>query len=73
MRPRPQTSTLGSVHYVPPRRSSYLNGTNYTVTAADLANGYITATLEAPAAKPLNSPIQIQDHAVDAQGHVDVA
>ncbi|KLT78249.1 hypothetical protein T634_3033, partial [Acinetobacter baumannii MRSN 7339] len=35
------------------------NGTNYTVTAADLANGYITATLDATAADPVTGQIVI--------------
>ncbi|MGK7831655.1 hypothetical protein ACSRC8_20105, partial [Acinetobacter baumannii] len=49
------------------------NGTNYTVTAADLANGYITATLDATAADPVTGQIVIHAEAVDAQGNVDVA
>ncbi|MBV6618849.1 Ig-like domain-containing protein, partial [Acinetobacter baumannii] len=36
-----------------------VNGTNYTVTAADLANGYITATLDATAADPVTGQIVI--------------
>ncbi|SUU59010.1 biofilm-associated protein [Acinetobacter baumannii] len=50
-----------------------VNGTNYTVTAADLANGYITATLDATAADPVTGQIVIHAEAVDAQGNVDVA
>ncbi|KCX80891.1 EF hand family protein [Acinetobacter baumannii 15827] len=50
-----------------------VNGTNYTVTAADLANGYITATLAATAADPVTGQIVIHAEAVDAQGNVDVA
>ncbi|UMN59794.1 Ig-like domain-containing protein [Acinetobacter baumannii] len=50
-----------------------VNGTNYTVTAADLANGYITATLDATAADPVSGQIVIHAEAVDAQGNVDVA
>ncbi|WP_262739455.1 beta strand repeat-containing protein, partial [Acinetobacter pittii] len=49
------------------------NGTNYTVTAADLANGFITATLDATAADPVTGQIVIHAEAVDAQGNVDVA
>ncbi|MCE6236275.1 type I secretion C-terminal target domain-containing protein [Acinetobacter pittii] len=50
-----------------------VNGTNYTVTAADLANGFITATLDATAADPVTGQIVIHAEAVDAQGNVDVA
>ncbi|MBJ9891313.1 BapA/Bap/LapF family large adhesin, partial [Acinetobacter pittii] len=50
-----------------------VNGTNYTVTAADLANGYITAALDATAADPVTGQIVIHAEAVDAQGNVDVA
>ncbi|MDC4356314.1 VCBS domain-containing protein, partial [Acinetobacter baumannii] len=50
-----------------------VNGTNYTVTAADLANGYITAILAATAADPVTGQIVIHAEAVDAQGNVDVA
>ncbi len=50
-----------------------VNGTNYTVTAADLTNGYITATLDATAADPVTGQIVIHAEAVDAQGNVDVA
>ncbi|EPM3939296.1 Ig-like domain-containing protein, partial [Acinetobacter baumannii] len=42
-----------------------VNGTNYTVTAADLANGYITATLDATAADPVTGQIVIHAEAVD--------
>ncbi|EMM2645903.1 type I secretion C-terminal target domain-containing protein [Acinetobacter baumannii] len=50
-----------------------VNGTNYTVTAADITNGYITATLDATAADPVTGQIVIHAEAVDAQGNVDVA
>ncbi|EXC77274.1 bacterial Ig-like domain family protein, partial [Acinetobacter baumannii 1043903] len=50
-----------------------VNGVNYTVTAADLTNGYITATLDATAADPVTGQIVIHAEAVDAQGNVDVA
>ncbi|WP_413814512.1 beta strand repeat-containing protein, partial [Acinetobacter calcoaceticus] len=50
-----------------------VNGTNYTVTAADLTNGFITATLAATAADPVTGQIVIHAEAVDAQGNVDVA
>ncbi|MCG9491798.1 VCBS domain-containing protein, partial [Acinetobacter pittii] len=50
-----------------------VNGTNYTVTAADLVNGFITATLDATAADPVTGQIVIHAEAVDAQGNVDVA
>ncbi|MDT8009291.1 hypothetical protein RQ699_20030, partial [Acinetobacter baumannii] len=40
---------------------------------ADLANGYITATLDATAADPVTGQIVIHAEAVDAQGNVDVA
>ncbi|AGQ07719.1 BapA/Bap/LapF family large adhesin [Acinetobacter baumannii] len=50
-----------------------VNGVNYTVTAADLANGFITATLAATAADPVTGQIVIHAEAVDAQGNVDVA
>ncbi len=50
-----------------------VNGTNYTVTAADLANGFITATLAATAADPVTGQIVIHAEAVDAQGNLDVA
>ncbi|WP_228144010.1 BapA/Bap/LapF family large adhesin, partial [Acinetobacter baumannii] len=46
-----------------------VNGTNYTVTAADLANGYITATIPVTG----DGPVAIHAEAVDAQGNVDVA
>ncbi|OKO26025.1 hypothetical protein AM414_000756 [Acinetobacter baumannii] len=50
-----------------------VNGTNYTVTAADITNGYITAILAATAADPVTGQIVIHAEAVDAQGNVDVA
>ncbi|PQH92896.1 type I secretion protein, partial [Acinetobacter baumannii] len=46
-----------------------VNGTNYTVTAADLANGYITAAIPVTG----EGPVAIHAEAVDAQGNVDVA
>ncbi|WP_228218510.1 hypothetical protein, partial [Acinetobacter baumannii] len=36
-----------------------VNGTNYTVTAADISNGYITAILAATAADPVTGQIVI--------------
>ncbi|WP_149932660.1 hypothetical protein, partial [Acinetobacter oleivorans] len=36
-----------------------VNGVNYTVTAADLANGFITAILAATAADPVTGQIVI--------------
>ncbi|MFX6763698.1 hypothetical protein ABTH06_18765, partial [Acinetobacter baumannii] len=36
-----------------------VNGTNYTVTAADITNGYITAILAATAADPVTGQIVI--------------
>ncbi|AGQ11462.1 hypothetical protein BJAB0868_02913 [Acinetobacter baumannii BJAB0868] len=50
-----------------------VNGVNYTVTAADITNGYITAILAATAADPVTGQIVIHAEAVDAQGNVDVA
>ncbi|MFV5595135.1 Ig-like domain-containing protein, partial [Acinetobacter junii] len=50
-----------------------VNGTDYTVTATDLANGFITATLDASAADPVTGEIVIHAEAVDPQGNVDVA
>ncbi|WP_410204901.1 hypothetical protein, partial [Acinetobacter baumannii] len=41
------------------------NGTNYTVTAADITNGYITAILAATAADPVTGQIVIHAEAVD--------
>ncbi|MCY3354794.1 hypothetical protein, partial [Acinetobacter baumannii] len=41
----------------------------YTVTAADLANGYITAAIPVTG----EGPVAIHAEAVDAQGNVDVA
>ncbi|MEI2555518.1 BapA/Bap/LapF family large adhesin, partial [Acinetobacter pittii] len=46
-----------------------VNGTNYTVTAADLANGFITAAIPVTG----EGPVTIHAEAVDAQGNVDVA
>ncbi|WP_336928818.1 Ig-like domain-containing protein, partial [Acinetobacter oleivorans] len=46
-----------------------VNGTNYTVTVADLANGFITAAI----AVASEGPVTIHAEAVDAQGNVDVA
>ncbi|WP_310606081.1 Ig-like domain-containing protein, partial [Acinetobacter baumannii] len=46
-----------------------VNGTNYTVTAADLTNGYITAAIPVTG----EGPVAIHAEAVDAQGNVDVA
>ncbi|RDF62240.1 hypothetical protein DV997_21070, partial [Acinetobacter baumannii] len=42
---------------------------NYTVTAADLANGYITAAIPVTG----EGPVAIHAEAVDAQGNVGVA
>ncbi len=49
-----------------------VNGTNYTVTAADLANGYITAAIPVTE-RTVPGQIAIHAEAVDAQGNVDVA
>ncbi|TDM64046.1 hypothetical protein C4608_08475, partial [Acinetobacter sp. KU 013TH] len=46
-----------------------VNGTNYTVTAADITNGYITAAIPVTG----EGPVTIHAEAVDAQGNVDVA
>ncbi|MFU0414327.1 hypothetical protein, partial [Acinetobacter baumannii] len=46
-----------------------VNGVNYTVTAAELANGYITAAIPVSG----EGPVAINAEAVDAQGNVDVA
>ncbi|EYT43711.1 bacterial Ig-like domain family protein, partial [Acinetobacter sp. 478810] len=46
-----------------------VNGTNYTVTAADLANGFITAAIPVTG----EGPVTIHAEAVDAQGNLDVA
>ncbi|MBN6494783.1 hypothetical protein JZM31_17275, partial [Acinetobacter pittii] len=46
-----------------------VNGTNYTVTAADLTNGFITAAIPVAGDGSLN----IHAEAVDAQGNVDAA
>ncbi|EYS22410.1 bacterial Ig-like domain family protein, partial [Acinetobacter baumannii 45052_5] len=46
-----------------------VNGTNYTVTAADLTNGYITAAIPVTG----EGPVAIHAEAVDPQGNVDVA
>ncbi|MEI2559092.1 Ig-like domain-containing protein, partial [Acinetobacter pittii] len=45
-----------------------INGTNYTVTAADLANGFITAAIPVTG----EGPVTIHAEAVDAQGNLDV-
>ncbi|MDC4513081.1 hypothetical protein NQ759_18805, partial [Acinetobacter baumannii] len=50
-----------------------INGINYTSTAAELANGYATANLDAAAAETVAGQIVIHAEAVDAQGNVDVA
>ncbi|MDO3666868.1 hypothetical protein, partial [Acinetobacter higginsii] len=44
-------------------------GTNYTVTAADLVNGFITAAIAVAA----DGSITIHAEAVDAQGNIDSA
>ncbi|WP_228200111.1 hypothetical protein, partial [Acinetobacter baumannii] len=46
-----------------------VNGTNYTVTATDLGNGYITAAIPVVG----DGSLAIHAEAVDAQGNVDVA
>ncbi|WP_228271052.1 Ig-like domain-containing protein, partial [Acinetobacter lactucae] len=46
-----------------------VNGTNYTVTAADLTNGFITAAIPVTG----EGPVAIHAEAVDPQGNVDVA
>ncbi|WP_437341445.1 beta strand repeat-containing protein [Acinetobacter higginsii] len=46
-----------------------VNGTNYTVTAADLVNGFITAAIAVAA----DGSITIHAEAVDAQGNIDSA
>ncbi|MEB3863254.1 Ig-like domain-containing protein, partial [Acinetobacter sp. IK31] len=46
-----------------------VNGTNYTVTAADITNGFITAAIAVTG----EGPVAIHAEAVDAQGNVDVA
>ncbi|MEQ1067957.1 hypothetical protein, partial [Acinetobacter chenhuanii] len=43
-----------------------VNGTNYTVNATDVTNGYITAAIPVTA----DGPITIHAQAVDAQGHI---
>ncbi|MCY3182179.1 hypothetical protein ECE19_18310 [Acinetobacter baumannii] len=50
-----------------------VNGTNYTVTAADLANGYITATLDATAADPVTGQIVIQTGIASCRGRVYIS
>ncbi|XZU76260.1 BapA/Bap/LapF family large adhesin [Acinetobacter baumannii] len=45
-----------------------VNGTNYTVTATDLGNGYITAAIPVVG----DGSLAIHAEAVDAQGNVDV-
>ncbi|MHC0018771.1 beta strand repeat-containing protein, partial [Acinetobacter pittii] len=46
-----------------------VNGTNYTVTAADITNGYITAAIPVTG----EGPVTIHAEAVDAEGNLDVA
>ncbi|MDD9322325.1 Ig-like domain-containing protein, partial [Acinetobacter lactucae] len=46
-----------------------VNGTNYTVTAADITNGFITAAIPVTG----EGPVTIHAEAVDAQGNLDVA
>ncbi|WP_332606419.1 hypothetical protein, partial [Acinetobacter sp. ESBL14] len=46
-----------------------VNGNNFTVTAADLVNGYITAAVAVTG----DGPITIHAEAVDAQGNIDTA
>uniref|UniRef100_UPI00208EA95B hypothetical protein n=1 Tax=Acinetobacter baumannii TaxID=470 RepID=UPI00208EA95B len=46
-----------------------VNGVNDTVTAADLANGYITEAITLTG----EGPVAIHAEAVDAHGNVDVA
>nr|WP_185230151.1 BapA/Bap/LapF family large adhesin [Acinetobacter nosocomialis] len=46
-----------------------VNGTNYTVNATDLSNGYITAAIAVTA----DGPVTIHAQAVDAQGNIDNA
>ncbi|MFK8865978.1 hypothetical protein ACJBLD_20575, partial [Acinetobacter nosocomialis] len=43
-----------------------VNGTDYTVSATDLSNGYITAAIPVTA----DGPITIHAQAVDSQGHI---
>ncbi|WP_342049660.1 BapA/Bap/LapF family large adhesin [Acinetobacter nosocomialis] len=43
-----------------------VNGTDYTVSATDLSNGYITASIPVTA----DGPITIHAQAVDSQGHI---
>ncbi|MFX7295891.1 Ig-like domain-containing protein, partial [Acinetobacter baumannii] len=43
-----------------------VNGTDYTVSATDLGNGYITAAIPVTA----DGPITIHAQAVDSQGHI---
>ncbi|MDC4513209.1 hypothetical protein NQ759_19685, partial [Acinetobacter baumannii] len=43
-----------------------VNGVNYTVTAADLTNGYITAAIPVTG----EGPVAIHAEAVDPQGNV---
>ncbi len=50
-----------------------VNGTNYTVTAADLQTAIYHSNLDATAADPVTGQIVIHAEAVDAQGNVDVA
>ncbi|MCH2069713.1 beta strand repeat-containing protein, partial [Acinetobacter pittii] len=46
-----------------------VNGTNYTVTAADITNGFITAAIPVTG----EGPVTIHAEAVDAEGNLDVA
>ena len=46
-----------------------VNGNTFTVTAADLVNGYITAAIAVTG----DGPITIHAEAVDAQGNIDTA
>ncbi|WP_252513119.1 hypothetical protein, partial [Acinetobacter oleivorans] len=46
-----------------------VNGVNYTVTAADITNGFITAAIPVTG----EGPVTIHAEAVDAQGNLDVA
>ena len=46
-----------------------MNGNTFTVTAADLVNGYITAAIAVTG----DGPITIHAEAVDAQGNIDTA
>ncbi|GAB02798.1 hypothetical protein ACT4_037_00010 [Acinetobacter sp. NBRC 100985] len=50
-----------------------VNGTDYTVTTTDLANGFITATIDASTADPITGEIVLHAEAVDSEGNVDMA